>query len=216
MAKNKKRKPKQGKKFRPNLVTVVRQAPKISYRKVTCKYLADTDSFQVYLDMTLNGTLLRLLGLIDPNQSYDKGIRIFTKAPQRWMTCTEVQIKKEHAPGLFTVLTAYCHTIGDLLDDGTDVQDLPQGLIYNEGEAFKDDKCIELYKNVKEASTMRCPKCNSTYIGRTFKYAGTFIMTQTGEQISDNLTPVPSGQYWRCLDCNAKVRKVGDVDAWDD
>lgn len=74
MAKNKKRKPKQGKKFRPNLATVVRQVPKISYRRVTCKYLAD----------------------------------------------------------------------------------------------------------------------------------------------SDNLTPVPSGQYWRCLDCNAKVRKVGDVDAWGD
>ena len=104
MAKNKKRKPKQGKKFRPNLATVVRQVPKIIYRKVTCKYLADTDSFQVYLDMTLNGTLLRLLGLIDPNQSYDKGIRIFTKTPQRWMTCTEVQIKKEHAPGLFLSL----------------------------------------------------------------------------------------------------------------
>lgn len=33
MAKNKKRKPKQGKKFRPNIATVVRQVPKISYRK---------------------------------------------------------------------------------------------------------------------------------------------------------------------------------------
>ena len=35
MAKNKKRKPKQGKKFRPNLATVVPQVPKNTYRKVT-------------------------------------------------------------------------------------------------------------------------------------------------------------------------------------
>nr|DAK36656.1 MAG TPA: antitoxin [Caudoviricetes sp.] len=55
---------------------------------------------------------------------------------------------------------------------------------------------------------MRCQKCGSSYIGRTFTYSGTFIVTQYGEQISDNLTPVPSSRYWRCLDCNAQVTKV--------
>ena len=60
---------------------------------------------------------------------------------------------------------------------------------------------------------MQCSICNSTYIGRTFKYSGTFTITQTGEQISDNLMPVPSSRYWRCLNCNAKIRKVGDEDA---
>lgn len=57
---------------------------------------------------------------------------------------------------------------------------------------------------------MRCQKCGSSYIGRTFTYSGTFIVTQFGEQISDNLTPVPSSQYWRCLDCNSQVMKVSE------
>lgn len=55
---------------------------------------------------------------------------------------------------------------------------------------------------------MRCQKCGSSYIGRTFTYSGTFIVTRSGEQISDNLIPVPSGRYWRCLECNALVQKI--------
>ena len=73
MAKNKKRKPH---KTRP--ATVVRDIPSILYRKITCKYLANMDTFQVYVDMIMNGTVLRLLGNIDPNSSYTEGIRIFT------------------------------------------------------------------------------------------------------------------------------------------
>lgn len=43
---------------------------------------------------------------------------------------------------------------------------------------------------------MKCEKCGSTY-----------IITQFNEQISDNLYPIPSGKYWRCLECNNKIKK---------
>lgn len=54
---------------------------------------------------------------------------------------------------------------------------------------------------------MKCEKCGSTYIGRTYSYTGTYIITQFNEQISNNLYPVPSGKYWRCLECNNKIKK---------
>lgn len=40
---------------------------------------------------------------------------------------------------------------------------------------------------------MKCKKCGSTNIGRTYSYTGTYIITQFDEQISDNLYPIPSG-----------------------
>ena len=53
---------------------------------------------------------------------------------------------------------------------------------------------------------MKCEKCGSLNIGKTYKNLGTFIITQYNEQISDNLYQVPSGKYWRCLDCNNIVK----------
>lgn len=47
------------------------------------------DTFQVYVDMIMNGTVLRLLEHW-PNSSYTEGVRIFAKTPQPWMTCTEL------------------------------------------------------------------------------------------------------------------------------
>lgn len=137
-------------RYRENAATEVNKIEKLELTKVTCKYLPKMDAFQVFLDMKLNGVHLKMLGNVDPDHSYDKGIRIFTKCPQPWMTCTEVQLTKEHAPGLFAVLTAYCHTIGDLLDEGMPTSKLPQGLVYKDGKKFKDSECVELYRNIRK------------------------------------------------------------------
>ena len=49
------------------------------YRKVTVKWLPNTDEFQVFFDLYLNGKHLTMLGSIDPDKSYDKAIRIVCK-----------------------------------------------------------------------------------------------------------------------------------------
>ena len=204
MAKNKKRKPH---KTRP--ATVVRDIPSILYRKITCKYLANMDTFQVYVDMIMNGTVLHLLGNIDPNSSYTEGIRIFTKTPQPWMTCTELQVSKRHAPGLFSVLTAYSHTIGDLLDEGCSEDELMEGVVYKDDRLFTDLECVQLFRHKKKFERLQCPKCKSLQIGCTFKYPGVFTINQFGDKLNVP-EPVPSGKFWRCLDCNAVVKEVED------
>ena len=137
-------------RYREKAATEIHKIEKLELTKVTCKYLSKMDAFQVFLDINLNGVHLRMLGNIDPDHSYDKGIRIFTKCPQPWMTCTEIQLTKDHAPGLFAVLTAYCHTIGDLLDEGMPANKLPQGLVYKDGRKFADSECVKLYRNIRK------------------------------------------------------------------
>ena len=133
-------------RYRQNPATEVKKINKLEFTKVTCKYLASIDAFQVFLDMKLNGVHLKMLGNIDPDHSYSKGIRIFTKYPQPWMTCTEVQLTREHAPGVFSALLAYCNTVGDLLDNEVPSNEIPSVEAYLNGAKFNDDLIPELFE----------------------------------------------------------------------
>lgn len=208
MSVSKKRKNIKHKHRKHGPIQVIKNSPVILIRKITIKYLPELDLFQVYLDMMMNAANLRMLGNIDPDRSYIEGIRVYNNNPQHWMTCNDVQLRKDHAPGIFSVLKAYVHTIGDLLDDGAEYKDLPEGQIYKHGKLFSDRECLELYQNVERAQNMKCAKCNSTNIGRTMKYIGTFIETQFGETLPGTLKAVPSGKWWRCLECNNQVAEI--------
>lgn len=137
---------KRRKRYRENPATEVKKIDKLEFTKITCKYLDNIDAFQVYLDMTLNGIHLRMLGNIDPDHSYEKGIRIFTKCPQPWMTCTEVQLTRSHAHGVFSALLAYCNTVGDLLDNEVPSNEIPSVEAYLNGAKFSDDLIPELFE----------------------------------------------------------------------
>lgn len=116
------------------------------YRKVTVKWLPNTDEFQVFFDLYLNGKHLTMLGSIDPDNSYDKAIRIVCKQPKPWMTLKEIQFLQRDAPGIFAVLKAYFCTVGDVLDGGAQVDEILHGICYNGGELFKDSEIVELFK----------------------------------------------------------------------
>lgn len=148
MSKNPKKKlsPKKKSRYRERPATEVKKIEKLEYTKVTCKYLPNIDAFQVFLDMKLNGVHLKMLGNIDPDHSYDKGIRIFTKCPQPWMTCTEVHLTREHAPGIFCALLAYCNTVGDLLDGDVPANEIPRASAYLDGAKFSDELLPELFE----------------------------------------------------------------------
>lgn len=133
-------------RYRENAATEVKKIDKLEYTKVTCKYLPNIDAFQVFLDMKLNGVHLKMLGNIDPDHSYDKGIRIFTKCPQPWMTCTEVNLTRAHAPGIFCALLAYCNTVGDLLDGDVPANEIPRASAYLDGAKFSDKLLPELFE----------------------------------------------------------------------
>ena len=133
-------------RYREKPATEVKKVDKLELTKITCKYLPRIDAIQVYLDMTLNEVHLKMLGNIDPDHSYDKGIRIFTKCPQPWMTCTEVQLTREHAPGVFSALLAYCNTVGDLLDNDVPENEIPSVSAYLGGAKFSDSVIAELFE----------------------------------------------------------------------
>lgn len=148
MAKKKPKKPttKRRARYREKEATEVNKIDKLEFTKITCKYLPRIDAIQVYLDMNLNGVHLKMLGNIDPDHSYDKGIRIFTKCPQPWMTCTEVQLTRSHAPGVFSALLAYCNTVGDLLDNDVPGNEIPSVKAYLDGAKFSDGLIPELFE----------------------------------------------------------------------
>ena len=116
------------------------------YRKVTVKWLPNTDEFQVFFDLYLNGKNLTMLGSIDPDKSYDNAIRIVCKNPKQWMTLKEIQFLQRDAPGIFAVLKAYFCTVGDVLDGGAQVDEILPGICYNGGQLFKDSEIVELFK----------------------------------------------------------------------
>ena len=116
------------------------------YRKVTVKWLPNTDEFQVFFDLYLNGKHLTMLGSIDPDNSYDKAIRIVCKQSKPWMTLKEIQFLQKDAPGIFAVLKAYFCTVGDILDGGAQVDEILSGICYNGSESFKDSEIVELFK----------------------------------------------------------------------
>lgn len=148
MAKNKKRKKVNAKRrmlIPRNLSTTV-NVKRIEYRKVTVKWLPNTDEFQVYFDLYMNKNRLTMLGTIDPEKSYTEGIRIVCKKPQPWMTVKELQVARADAPGFFAVLKAYCHTVGDVLDNGASPDEIVPGIMYREGELFSDNEIVSLFK----------------------------------------------------------------------
>ncbi|HEN9013458.1 TPA: hypothetical protein ACGWER_002031 [Streptococcus agalactiae] len=55
---------------------------------------------------------------------------------------------------------------------------------------------------------MECPNCGSEIIVRSFRYGGVFYIDQYGNQISDDLFPVPVSKYWKCLECGARLSKI--------
>jgi len=148
MAKSKKRKKVNAKRrmlIPRNLSTTV-NVKMIQYRKVTVKWLPNTDEFQVYFDLYMNNSRLTMLGTIDPDKSYTEGIRIVCKKPQPWMTVKELQVARADAPGFFAVLKAYCHTVGDVLDNGAEPDEIVPGIMYREGELFNDSEIVSLFK----------------------------------------------------------------------
>lgn len=148
MAKNKKRKKVNVKRkmLIPTNISKTVKVKAIAYRKVLVKWLPNTDEIQVYFDLYINKNRLTMLGTIDPDKSYFEGIRIVCKNPQPWMTVKELQVARVDAPGFFAVLKAYCHTVGDVLDNGAEPTEIVQGIMYKDGELFKDSEIVSLFK----------------------------------------------------------------------
>nr|DAV59405.1 MAG TPA: hypothetical protein [Caudoviricetes sp.] len=146
--KNKKRKKVNVKRkmLIPTNISKTVKVKAIAYRKVLVKWLPNTDEFQVYFDLYMNKNRLTMLGTIDPDKSYFKGIRIVCKNPQPWMTVKELQVARADAPGLFAVLKAYCHTVGDVLDNGAKPDEIVPGIMYKEGELFSDSEIVSLFR----------------------------------------------------------------------
>ena len=59
---------------------------------------------------------------------------------------------------------------------------------------------------------MICPKCGSNKIGITYRYGGTFYIDQNGTQNSDDLYPIATSKYWRCMDCGKKIKEAENED----
>ena len=148
MAKSKKPKKNIKRIYRsqPHKVTKINS---LLYTKLTVKWLPRTDEYQVYIDMKLNNQRLLMLGTIDPDSSYDTGIRIYCKRPLPWMSCNEIQLSRADAPNLFVALLGYFHTIGDLLDEGTSIDKIPSGVAYKNGDTFSDGELLDIFKLVK-------------------------------------------------------------------
>ena len=87
-----------------------------------------------------------MLGSIDPDNSYYDGMRIYCKKPVPWMTCNELQLSRKDAPNFFICILGYVHTLGDLLDDGADIESLPTASAYNDGKPFTDSEFMNLFK----------------------------------------------------------------------
>ena len=148
MAKSKKPKKKAKRIYRsqPHRVTKINS---LIYTKLTVKWLPRTDEYQVYVDMKLNNQRLLMLGTIDPDTSYDDGIRIYCKRPLPWMSCNEIQLSRADAPNLFVALLGYFHTIGDLLDEGASIDEIPSAIAFKEGTTFNDGELLYIFKLVK-------------------------------------------------------------------
>ena len=148
MAKSKKPKKNIKRIYRsqPHKVTKINS---LLYTKLTVKWLPRTDEYQVYVDMKLNSQRLLMLGTIDSDSSYDKGIRIYCKKPVPWMTCNEIQLARADAPNFFVALLGYFHTVGDLLDVGTSIDKIPSAVAYKNGDTFSDDELLDIFKLVE-------------------------------------------------------------------
>ena len=120
----------------------------LSYKSIFVKYLPKVDDFVMFIDMVVNGTEIRTMGIITPEALVEDGIQIITpeKALDKTMTCRELYLTQADAPNLFSVVKAFYNTIGDLWDSGEEItlHNAPSLTIYNHGKYFSEIDVMHL------------------------------------------------------------------------
>ena len=120
----------------------------LSYKSIFVRYLPKVDDFVMFIDMTVNGTELRVMGVITPEFLVEEGIQIITpeNALDKSMTCRELYLTRADIPNLFSVVKAFYNTIGDLWDSGEDItqHNAPSLNISNHGKYFSEMDVINL------------------------------------------------------------------------
>ena len=120
----------------------------LSYKSIFVRYLPKVDDFVMFIDMIVNGTELRVMGVITPEFLVEEGIQIITpeNALDKSMTCRELYLTRTDIPNLFSVVKAFYNTIGDLWDSGEEITpyNSPSLTIYNRGKYFSEMDVIDL------------------------------------------------------------------------
>ena len=120
----------------------------LSYKSIFVRYLPKVDDFVMSVDMVVNGTEIRTMGIITPEALVEDGIQIITpeKALDKTMTCRELYLTRADIPNLFTIVKAFYYTIGDLWDSGEEIKsyNVPSLTIYNNGKYFSEIDVLQL------------------------------------------------------------------------
>ena len=120
----------------------------LSYKSIFVRYLPKVDDFIMFIEMMVNGTELRVMGVITPESLVEDGIQIITpeNAIDKSMTCRELYLTRADIPNLFSVVKAFYNTIGDLWDAGEEITpyNSPSLTIYNNGKYFSEMDVIDL------------------------------------------------------------------------
>lgn len=120
----------------------------LSYKSIFVRYLPKVDDFVMSVDIIVNGTEIRTMGVITPEALVEDGIQIITpeKALDKTMTCRELYLTRADIPNLFSVVKAFYNTIGDLWDAGEEITtyNSPSLTIYNNGKYFSEIDVIDL------------------------------------------------------------------------
>ena len=120
----------------------------LSYKSIFVRYLPKVDDFIMFIEMMVNGTELRVMGVITPESLVEDGIQIITpeNAIDKSMTCRELYLTRADIPNLFSVVKAFYNTIGDLWDVGEEITpyNSPSLTIYNNGKYFSEMDVIDL------------------------------------------------------------------------
>ena len=120
----------------------------LSYKSIFVRYLPKVDDFVMFIDMIVNGTELRVMGVITPEFLVEEGIQIITpeNALDKSMTCRELYLTRSDISNLFSVVKAFYNTIGDLWDSGEEITpyNAPSLTIYNRGKYFSEMDVIDL------------------------------------------------------------------------
>ena len=120
----------------------------LSYKSIFVRYFPKVDDFIMFIEMMVNGTELRVMGVITPESLVEDGIQIITpeNAIDKSMTCRELYLTRADIPNLFSVVKAFYNTIGDLWDAGEEITpyNSPSLTIYNNGKYFSEMDVIDL------------------------------------------------------------------------
>ena len=112
------------------------------YKSIFIKYLPKADDFIMSIDMMINGTEIRTMGVITPEALVEDGIQIITpeNAINNSMTCRELFLTRTDVPNLFTIVKTFYNTIGDIFDAGEEITsyNAPSLTIYNDDKYFSD------------------------------------------------------------------------------